>query len=95
MKNTQAKTQPSRPQLNPGKTLTLRPPAAISVSLSANVALQLGRTEEGTYSHERFETNCRYFETDLGRTVALLQKCQDRLKSHQTPAAVAASEEEA
>jgi hypothetical protein len=58
-----------------------RLPTPISTSLAANVALQLGRSENGSYSHERFETNYQHFETDLERAVGLLQKCQARLKN--------------
>jgi hypothetical protein len=62
-----------------------RAPTAISTSLAANVALQLGRSESGVYDHTRFETNYLHFETDLERAVGLLQKCLARLKNHQTP----------
>jgi hypothetical protein len=58
-----------------------RPPTPVSAALVVKVALELGRTEDGTYSHERFEKVLPDFEKDLQRTTELLQGCQSALKS--------------
>jgi hypothetical protein len=58
-----------------------RPPTPISVALVTKVALELGRTEDGTYSHTRFETLIPDFEKDIQRTTELLQGCQSVLKA--------------
>jgi len=52
---------------------TYRPLTAISVALVTKVTLELGRTEDGTYSHARFETVVPDFEKDIQRTTELLQ----------------------
>ena len=57
-----------------------RPPTPISVALVAKVTLELGRTEDGTYSHARFEKVLPDFEKDVQRTTELLQGCQSVLK---------------
>jgi hypothetical protein len=60
---------------------TYRPPTPISVALVTKVTLELGRTEDGTYSHARFETAIPDFEKDIQRTTELLQGCQSVLKN--------------
>jgi hypothetical protein len=62
---------------------TNRPPTPVSAALVVKVALELGRTEDGTYSHERFETVIPDFEKDLQRTTELLQGCQAALKGQE------------
>jgi len=57
-----------------------RPPTPVSAALVAKVTLELGRTEDGTYSHERFEKVLPDFEKDVQRTTELLQGCQSVLK---------------
>jgi len=59
---------------------THRPPTPVSAALVAKVTLELGRTEDGTYSHERFEKVLPDFEKDVQRTTELLQGCQSVLK---------------
>ena len=59
---------------------TYRPPTPVSAALVVKVTLELGRTEDGTYSHERFEKVLPDFENDLQRTTELLQRCQSALK---------------
>jgi hypothetical protein len=59
---------------------TYRPPTPVSTALVCKVTLELGRTENGTYSHARFETLIPDFEKDIQRTNELLQGCQSALK---------------
>ena len=72
-------TQPEAPATVSARK-TQRPPTPVSASLVAKVALELGKTENGTWSHARFETDIPDFEKDMQRTTELLQRCQSALK---------------